>query len=439
MTEESKRELTAKDEARLGKDRRENGEGGLSWSVYDKKWIGSVELPPDPQTGKRRRKRIKHADRITALEMLQDLRVKVAKGDIAPTKKRGITTAGHWLDYWIEEIAKPNIKPKTLQSYRGTINHHIKPCIGGVRLDKLSPHHIREMYKAINAKSKIGSTRTARLAHAVLAVSLEKAWKEGFVTENIMKKVDKPAYNPTLRGSLTADQSLQLLSNCLEREDRYTTRIAAALMTGARQGELIGLQWDRVDLANATIELSWQLQELRQKHGCLDEDGKQTCDYNRAGSCPERYFEVPPAFEYRKLEGALCLTRPKTEKSRRSVPIPEQLQQTLAFHFAETQHEPNPHNLVWHKPNGKPLSPTQDAKHWAQALKLAGLPHVPLHGARHTTASLLLSAKVDVHVIMEILGHTVMATTRNYTHVPAELTRKSVAPLGGLLEIARKG
>lgn len=445
MTAAGKREPSAKDIARLGQQKRDRGEGGLSWSVYDQKWIGSVELPPDPRTGKRRRQRVKHADKITALAMLQELRNKVARGDIAPVRQKGMNSVADWLTYWVENISKPDIKPKTLESYRNAIHSHLIPAIGSVRIGKLAPHHIREMHEEVIRKANVRadgtrSTRTAILCHTVLNMAMKAAWREGYVTENVVAKVVKPKPNPESRGWLTKDQSLQLLRSCLEHEDRMTTRIAAALMTGARQGELIGLQWDRVNFAEGTVDLAWQLQELRQRHGCgePDEHDNYPCGKLRAGYCPDRWLEVPRNFAYKHLCGALYLTRPKTDSSVRIVPIPEELRQTLATHYSMTRHEPNPYDLVWHQPNGKPIAPTRDAKAWKGALKRAGLGHVPLHAARHTTASLLLEAKVDPKIIQQILGHSEILTTRGYQHVPMELAQQSVAPLGGLLSLGSK-
>lgn len=421
------------DKARLKKysgKYRESGEGGLSWSAHDQAWIGSVELPKNPATGKRQRKKVKSKDYNEALRRLQDLKKEVAKGNIVSTAKRGRGTLGEWLTYWVEEVARPNISPNTLRSYRNSVNRHIIPHIGAVKLDKMTVVHIREMQKQILANTPSSSTRNAILAHAVLSKALNDARIEGLIRDNVAALVPRLKANPKNRGALTMDQALALLRNCLEREDRMTTRIAAALMTGARQGELLGLEWDRVDLEAGEIDLSWQLQELKQLHGC---DGD--CGYKRAGHCPQRMFEVPPGFEYRHLTGALCLTRPKTAGSRRKVPLTPQLWQVLKAHRSMTLDEPNSYGMVWTMPNGDPIRPRYDAEFWKQALDEAGLDHVPLHAARHTTASLLLEAGVDMHVIMQVLGHSVMLTTQGYAHVPQELARKSIATLGGMLEI----
>jgi len=66
--------------------------------------------------------------------------------------------------------------------------------------------------------------------------------------------------------------------------------------------------------------------------------------------------------------------------------------------------------------DGKPRDPDADSKAWARALKRAGLPHVPLHAARHSCASLLRDAGVAERVIQSILGHTDVKTTQGYAH-----------------------
>lgn len=280
------------------------------------------------------------------------------------------------------------------------------------------------------------TARTAELAHTVLNAALNDAKREDIIRDNPASLVPRPKVSPTSRGALTKEQGMQLLRSCIEREDPMTTRFAAALMTGARQGELIGLQWDRVDLERGLIDLSWQLQTLRTRHGCGDQDKKTKdwpCGRQRAAWCPKAEFKVPKGREYKQLHRSLCLTRPKTYSSRRMVPMPESLWETLKAHYVMTQGKPNPHNMVWTDHNGNPINPRRDWEAWKQALKKAGLEHVALHAARHTTASLLLEAGVDMHIIQQILGHSVILTTRGYAHVQQDLARKSMLTLGGLL------
>ncbi|MBM4707961.1 tyrosine-type recombinase/integrase [Rhodococcus hoagii] len=427
---ETREERAARD-PRLGRDPREKGDGGLSWSVRDQRWIGSIELPPDPATGKRRRRRVADKTRAGALAKLQQARTEIAKGVAKSTDRR---TVEGWLLYWLDHIKKPNLAQQSVGNYRNSIKTWIIPNIGHVKLTKLTMQHVRDMNKANLAKAN-KKGRSAQLAHSILNAALNDAKREGLITENVASLVKRPKSNPKSRGALTKDQAMQLLQSCIDREDPMTTRFAAALMIGARQGELIGLQWDRVDLERGLIDLSWQLQTLRKVHGCGDADkaGDYPCGRQRPAWCPKGEFDLDSDYEYHQLHRSLCLTRPKTYTSRRMVPMPPSLWETLKAHKVMTQDRPNPHGMVWTDHNGNPINPRRDWGAWSAALKAAGLEHVALHAARHTTASLLLEAGVDIHIIQQILGHSVVLTTKGYAHVEQELARQSMLTLGGLL------
>src|SRR5207248_6728607 len=96
----------------------------------------------------------------------------------------------------------------------------------------------------------------------------------------------------------------------------------------------------------------------------------------------------------------------------------------------QTDVTPNPHGLVWHRDDGRPFDGRVDWQAWSDLLTAAEVPHVTLHEARNTTATLLLEAKVDPHVIMAILGHSDIVTTRGYQTVSLDLARTAVAGLG---------
>lgn len=384
--------------------RRQRGAGSLFQRASDGQWMGVVDLGVGGD-GKRRRKTVSSKSYETASRKLRDLRRQVddAGGDI-PT---AATTVTAWLDAWLDNIAAPRLRPKTISQYRSDVRVHITPALGRHRLDKLAPQHVRAMHTAITGKGN--SPTTALRCHAVLSKALTDAMREGLIARNVASLVDRPRKAASTRGALTADQGRTLLRSVAA--DALGARWAAALLTGARQGELLGLQRHRV---TTHLDLSWQLQRLPYTHGCQPGCGKA-----RAGSCPDARLEVPAGFEYQQLSGSLCLTRPKSKAGHRIVPLVEPLRSILARHIAAT--DPGPHGLVWSN-DGKPIHASADLKAWHAALERAGLPSVPLHAARHTTATLLLEAGVDAHVIMAILGHSSVLTSRGYLHVSQGLS-----------------
>ena len=167
-------------------------------------------------------------------------------------------------------------------------------------------------------------------------------------------------------------------------------RWATSLLTGARRGEAIGLERDRV---GDVLDLSWQLLRLKK----TDTDGKP---------------DVPADYEYRHLTGGLYFTRPKSSKSWRIIPLIDPLKSILEKHITNTPE--NEWGLVFTK-NGRPISPDADTKAWRVALAAAGIEkNARLHDARHTAVDLLYAAGVPEELVMEIVGHSTRSTTRAY-------------------------
>jgi integrase len=401
--------------------KRTAGDGGL-YKRKDGIWVGAVELPKID--GKRRTKTVSSKDRNVAMDKLKKMRRDVEDGRIAVTGK---ATVAQWLERWITDIHGPTIRPTTKVSYQTCIRLYIVPAIGSKRLEKLLPQDVRDMHRHASATSQ----RAAQKSHVILQRALSDAVNEGLIVRNVASVVHKPRHTGVQRDPLTADQAKLLLRVAINDGDVWATRWAAALLLGARQGELLGLQWNRVDLDAGLIDLSWQLQQLQQTHGCGEKtaDGFP-CGKVRVGFCPQRHWNLPPGFEYVVLHRSIVLTRPKTQAGYRVVPLPLPLWEMLR---RMPQAETNPHGLVWHHEDGRPLGPRDDYGNWQEALTAAELPAAPLHVARHTTATLLLEAGVSEQVRMQILGHTSVQVTRGYAHVDQKLAREAMRSLDNLL------
>lgn len=404
--------------------RRTRGDGSF-YQRKDGMWMGRVELPR--KDGKRRYRWVSSMDRNTAINKLKKERADVDQGRIAVT---GSTTVAKWLKRWIEDIHAQRLRPNTLIHYRANIDNHIVPAIGKKRLDKLTPDHVRELHRAV------GPSCTAVMSHTILATALKDAVREGMITRNVCTLVDKPVYAKKKRTSLSVPVAKRIL---LEAEascdESQATRWVAALFTGARQGELLGLRWEYVDLEAGVMDISWQLQKLVQVHGCGDkEDGKWPCGRARAGWCPKQRWNLPADFEHEVIVKSYAWTRPKSETGIRLVPIITPLLTRLVSMHA--RQGTNPHGLVWHDA-GAPISPRVDSRRWNELLRRAGIVDedktLPLHTARHTTATLLRAAGVDEQTRMEILGHATVDSQRVYAHADQQRHLQAMGNLNELL------
>lgn len=401
--------------------RRGKGDGGL-YKRADGKWVGTVELPTTD--GTRRRKTVVSRDRGKAAQKLRELQRAVEAGQISSTPQ---ATVEQWLKHWLEDIHKTEVRPKTYKHYEEAIRLHIVPQIGAKRLDKLTPDEVRTMIRTIQGYS----TRAAVKAHQALSRALGDAVKEGVLFRNVADAVHRPKHTAKPPDAIGVDAARVLIRHALDNGDPLAARWAAAFFTGARQAELLGLTWDRVDLDAGMMDLSWQLQYLSKVHGC---DPAGSCGKQRPGFCPSARWDLPPGFEYRECYKSLAWTRPKTAAGTRLVPIAEPLLVLLRMHWA-SEEPPPPHSLVWHHPDGRPVSPREDHRAWRVALRAAGFtdPLPNLHAARHTTATLLLKAGVPEQIRMLIMGQSSIAAHRGYVHVDQTLKREAVAQLTRLM------
>jgi integrase len=392
--------------------RRLAGDGSL-YQRADGLWVAALELGYGPD-GTRRRWVGKSRTKDGALAKLRK-----ARGEVqtlgAPTSKG--PTVADYLDQWLEQIARPRIRPKTHAEYERCIRLHLKPRLGRERLTSLTPQRIRSIEAVIASEH---TAATANNVHRCLRTALNDAVADGVIPRNPAQHVTPPRVRPKVREPLTSVQASTILSTTAA--DPLGSRWAFALLTGARQGECLGMEWERLDLEAGTADVSWQLQRLAYRHGCAGDCGRR-----RGGNCPRRALDIPDGFEVRTLNGSsLVLTRPKSAAGTRLIPLAPSLVDALRGRRIPT-------GLVWTRADGLPIDPQDDAKAWDALLKRLGLPDVPLHSARHTTATLLLEQGVDAEVIKQLLGHTEITTTRGYQHVSLELARKAVTTLGDSL------
>lgn len=249
---------------------------------------------------------------------------------------------------------------------------------------------------------------TVRQGHRVLAIALKQAHREGYTYRDVAALVKPPRLSSPKLITLSRPDAVRLLEAA--RGDRLESRWMAALLTGARQGELLGLELDRV---GDELDLSWQLQRLTWQHGC-----GQLCGRARGSECPDRQIVAPPDHERRHLVGGFWLTRPKSVAGSRRVPLVEPLRSLILERVAAASDEPNPYGLLWTsgapRSLGQPIDASADSKAWHTLATRAGLSGVRLHDARHFTVDLLYAAGVPEVVAMELIGHSSVAMTRRY-------------------------
>lgn len=365
------------------------GEGSIKQDARGL-WVVRIELPGGLD-GKRRRKVVRRAKRADAVAVMRELKKELGKtGDLATST----ATLKKWSEIYLTKRAE-KLAPNTIAGYRTAFEDYINPILGSKRLDKITTSDLHAMQERLKATPKLKALRNDEhppegtemlsstyrlLIHNTLSGALKMAVREGKISVNVCELVDPPTKRVTEEKALTLEEAVKLLLHITTHE--YGALWATYLFTGARRGEVIGLEVERV---TDTLDLSWQIQRVK--------DIK---------SAPEDY-------EYRHLEGKLYLTRPKSKAGWRTPPLVEPLATILRRYIGDRTE-----GLVFLR-DGRPWDPADASKEWKTLLREAGLPDdVTLHGARHTVVDLLYEVHAPESVIMEIVGHSSRAVTRSY-------------------------
>lgn len=352
------------------------------------RWQGTIDAVID---GQRKRKYVYGR---TQREARTKLAAAVRERD-AGTLIIGTTTVSQWLAQWLERRGMPPkpLKAQTLRSYRSKVRLYIDPHLGRHRLTALRGSHIEAMYDWMRDQGLAEST--LRQTHAILGKALKDAVRKGLLSSTPMSRVDPPEVTTNKRRGLTLLQARIVL-----RRAGDDARWWLALFYGMRQGECLGLRWEDIDFERGTLTIAQSLQT--------------------------------------REDGSLFFGPPKSGASSRTLPLLPQIETRLRLRWLE-QGEPTA-GLVFHR-GGQPIRPRDDWQAWRDLLDaasmppLAPIPAIALHAARNSAASLMEAAGIPERLIMQILGHSQVQTTRNYQIAELEQMREALRSAGRLLEL----
>lgn len=349
--------------------RRGNGEGTV-FRTEDGRWRGQASIAG---------KRVSVSGR-TRAATANELRRILADGAATPPAAE-VTTLADLLARWLDEVVKPALRPRTHRLYGDIARLHLIPALGALPVDDVRPDRVQRLYAAL------------LIVHGVLHGALQQAVAWGLVDRNAAGLARPPRVPRKEIAVLDVPQVRRLLAAAAG--GRWAALLALALATGMRQGELLGLQWEDIDLNAGLVRVQRQ----------LGRDGM-------------------PA-------------EPKTPRGRRVIDLPPSTVAALRDHRrAREGRRPAPghHEPVFCTGAGRPLCWRNVSRAFAALLDDAALPRVPFHALRHTAATLLIAQGVHPKVMQERLGHSSAATTLDYYgHLLPGLGRDAAAKLDVLL------
>lgn len=358
--------------------KRSHGEGSIYRESATGLWVAEISLPD----GKRKRKRSKTQKFVK--EWLLTQREALRRGLLVNDD----ITFTEFLDRFMKDVVTRTLKPKTIDSYKYIIDSHIKPELGNLKLSSLRPDHLQYLYsKKLDAGL---SKRTVQYIHAVIRRSLNQAVKWGIIYRNPTDAVSAPRPQRKAADTLTEAQVSEFLK--VVEQHRWYPIYVLAIATGMRQGEILGLRWDDIDFANGTISVRNTVYSIR---------------------------------------GKIYLGEPKSEKSRRTISVPE---------FALNILKPlKKDGLVFTTSSGKPISPRNLSRHFHQSLEKAGFQHMRFHDLRHTCATLLLKMNIHPKVVQEMLGHSsITLTLDTYSHIIPSLQEEAAGKMNKIFKFEKQ-
>ena len=301
----------------------------------------------------------------------------------------------YWLDVYVNES---NLRKTTIAGYLVNINGHVIPSLGNIELQNLTASHIENFYaqKLKNGRldGKGGlSAKSIKYIHRVLSKALDHALKKRLTTRNVAKEVSIIPKVKKYHAEIYNKQEIRLLLGYVKDTDMEVP-IALAAICGLRRGEVLGLKWCDINFENCIVKICRQLIPTK--------DGFQ--------------FEAP-----------------KSETSNRVCSVPEEIINILARHRKNQDYyrellgiDYNDNDLINCNPDGSLISPSYFSKRFSTVIKNAGLKHIRFHDLRHSCASLMLLAGVQMKVASDILGHSSIGITADlYTHVITDLKKEA--------------
>ena len=350
------------------------------------------------------RKTVSAATEQACAAKVRDLRAELEKTTLPVGKT---PTLEQWLNHCHSTLLprqKKRPRETTMVKYRYCFDSYLIPTMGHVRLNALTAEDIESVWDLLQEEGnptlpaerrKPLSTSTVAWTHTILRRMLRLAQQKKMLTVNPAgpDSMDAPSPADAEVTPLETEQWKKVLKAAEDTPN--AARWTVALAIGLRQGEALALRWSDVDLDNGTL----RVQQIA----------------------------------YRLPGRGVVFGEPKTERSKREIALPATLLAELKRHRKE-QNEARlvagdawdkEADLVFPTPFGKVKDASVDRKTWKALLEKADVPHVKLHAARHTAATMMLLQGIDPRVVMDIMGWSQITTAARYRHAVDEAKRSA--------------
>lgn len=379
--------------------------------VHGRQIIETATFTPDPdKTDKQNEKALER--------FVIEFEDKVKSGKYLDGEK---ITFGDFSSKWLGEYADIQLEATTTSIYRILLNTHILPAIGHLKLSRVQPAHLNKLYTDMLTSRKDGkeggySPTTIKRVHALISSILSTAVQWNILLDNPCERVKPPkqSRNNNDVQFFTPEQSEAFLGE-LDAETKrgqiqlqHNLFFQLCLFCGLRRGEAVALLWSDINFEECTVSIS-----------------KSTSIVN----------------------GKPYTKAPKNQTSIRTIAVPVHIIRMLKRYRMEYNtyrlsigDQWNGSEYLFIQWDGSQMYPSTPYDVFKKVLHRYNeshreqLPDIPLHGLRHTSATLLISQNIDVRTVSNRLGHAQTSTTMNiYSHSLQKMDSKAADTLETLL------
>lgn len=358
---------------------------GSVYQLANGTWVGQWSAGVDERGQRRRHTVTPQPSEAAAWKAMAEARGKAA----TIKRRRGGESVAEFLERWLDEVVRPTRRERTLVGYRSIVTLHLVPAFGDRDLRALTRRDVqawvgRQTAAPLSIRHRVDCLRSA-MSYAV-------RW--GLIDANPATDLDLPTVPKRVVRALRPDDAKALLT--ATAGEWFAPLVTVALYTGLRQGELLALRWQDVDLKAGTLTVHKSLARLPGKHGIRYE-----------------------------------LTDPKSANSRRTIPLPVIVVDVLtARQRAQMSGGGSYRGGVFTHPD-RWIDGTVLTKDFQAALARAEIATMRWHDLRHATASLLIAQGTPLAVVSAILGHSGIGITVDvYGHLTEDTKRDAMTRLG---------